>query len=88
MLLLSDGIDTGGKELSISLGIRGSGEPTGRSSGLGLVGNPGLFGADDKKERSFKDPECHRRGLRIEASDPVRSIGGGDCVTTCGGLDG
>lgn len=87
-LLVLDGIDTGVKPFGNSLGIRGNGAPTGRSSGLGLTGKPGLFGADDKKERSFRDPVCAIRGLKMEASDPERSLCGGDCVTIGRGLDG
>ena len=68
-------------ELATSLGIRGNGEPNGLSSGLGLSGKPGLFGADIVG-RSLVDAMGVIRESRKGAADSDRSITGENWAVT------
>ena len=67
----------------MSRGMRGKGEPRGRSSGLGLNGKPGLLGLG-KLGRPFGREEFARE-LSMKPTEPDAPTFGGDLVASSRG---
>ena len=69
----------------MSLGIRGRGEPRGRSSGLGLNGKPGLLGIEAGR-RPLEVPGFARE-FSIDTNDSPPPTLGGDLLASSRGTE-